>query len=38
MALDLQPPRLPKKTEKCVCHMGKFNIPGTKTSEDLIEY
>ena len=21
-----------------VCHIGKFNIPGTKTSEDLIEY
>ena len=24
MALDLGPPRLPKKTEKCVCHMGKI--------------
>ena len=21
---------LSKKTEKCVCHMGKFNISGTK--------
>ena len=29
IALDLSPPRLPKKTETCVCHMGKFNIPGT---------
>ena len=38
MTLDLGSPRSLKKTEKCVCHMGKFNISGTKTSEDLMDY